>query len=110
LAGGVRAIMPHSLRLELDALRRVSASVMLRRFIGACGKSRPLTYHSNDRGRAEAAFNKVQRAQQGEKAKTEHEAEAQSVREKTSRLRSLRLAKEAADLGPSVKKKPDHST
>jgi putative tryptophan/tyrosine transport system substrate-binding protein len=38
-----------------------------------------------------------------------HEAEAQSVREKTSRLRSLRLAKEAADLGPSVKKKPDHS-
>jgi hypothetical protein len=64
---------------------------------------RTLTYHSSDRGRAEAAFKK---AQEGGKARTEQEAEAQSVREKTSRLRALRLAKEAANLEPSVKKKP----
>jgi hypothetical protein len=67
---------------------------------------RTLTYHSSGRGRAEAAFKKVQKVQEGEKARTEQEAEAQSVREKTSRLRALRLAKEAANLEPSVKKRP----
>lgn len=65
-----------------------------------------LTHSSNDRARAEAAFKKLQRAQEGEKAKTEYEAETQSVREKTARLRALRLAKEAVDLALSAKKKP----
>jgi hypothetical protein len=65
-----------------------------------------LIYNSNDRVRAEAAFKKVQRAQESEKVRTENEAEAQSVREKTARLRALRLAKEAANLEPSGKKKP----
>ena len=63
-------------------------------------KELTLIYSSNDRVRAEAAFKKVQRAQESEKAKTEDEAEAQSVREKTARLRALRLAKEAANLEP----------
>jgi len=62
---------------------------------------------SHDRARAEVAFKKVQRAPVGDRVKTEEEAEAQSVREKTARLRALRLAKEAATLQPSVKKKTD---
>ena len=60
---------------------------------------------SKDRARAEAAFKKLQRARDGEKAKTEHEAESQSVREKTARLRTLRLAKEAIDSEPPVREK-----
>jgi hypothetical protein len=66
-----------------------------------------LVYSSHDRIRAEAAFKKVQRAPVGERVKTEEEAEAQSVREKTARLRALRLAKEATTLQPSVKRKKD---
>jgi hypothetical protein len=76
------------------------------RAISLAEMERTLAYHSSDRGRAEAAFKKVQKGQEGGKARTEQEAEAQSVREKTSRLRALRLAKEAANLEPSVKKKP----
>jgi hypothetical protein len=64
-----------------------------------------LTHNPKDRARAEAAFKKLQRAQDGEKAKTEYEAESQSVREKTARLRMLRLAKEALDSEPPVKEK-----
>jgi len=64
-----------------------------------------LTHNPKDRARAEAAFKKLQRAQDGEKAKTEYEAESQSVREKTARLRILRLAKEALDSEPPVKEK-----
>ena len=64
-----------------------------------------MTHISKDRARAEAAFKKLQRAQDGEKAKTEYEAESQSVREKTARLRTLLLAKEAIDSEPPVKEK-----
>jgi hypothetical protein len=35
----------------------------------------------------------------------EYEAEVQSDREKTARLRALRLAKEAANVEPSIEKK-----
>jgi len=56
-----------------------------------------LTHNPKDRARAEAAFKKLQRAQDGEKAKIEYEAESQSVREKTARLKTLRLAKVALD-------------
>jgi hypothetical protein len=64
-----------------------------------------MTHISKDRARAEAAFKKLQRAQDGEKAKTEYAAESQSVREKTVRLKTLRLAKEALDSEPPVKEK-----
>ena len=64
-----------------------------------------MTINLKNRARAEAAFKKLQRAQDGEKAKTEYEAESQSVREKTARLRTLRLAKEALDSEPPVGKK-----
>jgi hypothetical protein len=64
-----------------------------------------LIHSSNHRARAEAAFKKVPGAQGRERAAMEHEAAAQSDREKTARLRALRLAKEAANVKPSVEKK-----
>jgi hypothetical protein len=50
------------------------------------------------RARAEAKFQKQQQAdQQAVQAKAAREAQAQAVDANTDRLRSLRLAKEAAD-------------
>ena len=70
--------------------------------------------HSKEaRDRAEARFERMKKAtQEGQKAKAHYEAEGRAVREKTARLRLLRLAKEAADAAqaanepPKVKKKP----
>jgi hypothetical protein len=47
--------------------------------------------------RAEASFKKEERAREGAKAMRDYEAEGRAIREKTARLRLLRLAKEAAD-------------
>ena len=47
------------------------------------------------RARAEASFRKEERAKDGAMAMTEYQANARLVREKTERLRALRLAKEA---------------
>lgn len=49
------------------------------------------------KARAEAAFKKGERAREGAKAWTEHEAAARATLEKTARLRALRLAKESAE-------------
>jgi hypothetical protein len=49
------------------------------------------------RARAEASFRKEERAKEGAKAMLEYQANSRLVREKTERLRALRLAKEAAD-------------
>ena len=51
----------------------------------------------NARARAEASFRKEERAKEGAKAMMEYQAHGRLVREKTERLRALRLAKEAAD-------------
>ena len=51
------------------------------------------------RARAEANFRKEERARDGAKAMLEYEANNRLVREKTERLRALRLAKEAAEKG-----------
>jgi hypothetical protein len=57
-----------------------------------------LTAKSNDaRVRAEASFKKEERAKEGVKAMTEYQANSRMVREKTERLKALRLAKEALD-------------
>ena len=53
---------------------------------------------------AAAAFKKEQQARDGAKAMAEYEAHAQATRDKTARLRSLRLAKEAAELETAKKK------
>jgi hypothetical protein len=45
--------------------------------------------------RAEARFRQEERALDGRKAMTEYEAQVLAIREKTARLRALRLAMEA---------------
>ena len=47
------------------------------------------------RQRAERIFKKEERALDSRKAMTEYEAQAIAIREKTKRLKALRLAKEA---------------
>ena len=47
------------------------------------------------RQRAERNFKREERALDGRKAMAEYEAQARAIREKTARLKALRLAKEA---------------
>jgi hypothetical protein len=64
----------------------------------AAEREMALTAKSNDaRARAEASFKKEARAKEGVKAMTEYQANSRMVREKTERLKALRLAKEALD-------------
>ncbi len=49
------------------------------------------------RARAEASFKKEERAKEGAKAMMEYQANSRMVRERTERLRALRLAKEAKE-------------
>jgi len=57
-----------------------------------------LTTKSDEaRARADANFRKEERAKAGAKAMMEYQANSQVIREKTERLKALRLAKEAAD-------------
>jgi hypothetical protein len=49
------------------------------------------------RARADASFKKEERAKDGAKAMMEYQANGRALREKTERLKALRLAKEAAD-------------
>jgi len=49
------------------------------------------------RARAEATFRKEERARDGAQAMQEYLANGRLVRERTERLRALRLAKEAAE-------------
>ena len=51
---------------------------------------------SKVRDRAEAEFRKKAQAEDGRAAASEYRAEAIATREKTARLKALRLAKEAA--------------
>ena len=70
-------------------------------------KEATLPNHSMERDQAEARFKKAQKAAQDAKeARADYESEARTVREKTARLKALRLAKEAADLETRVDKKP----
>jgi len=62
------------------------------------------------RARAEAQFKKKEeQAREGERAKAEYEAKQRAVREKTARLRALRLARDAARQAPvsPIKKTAD---
>jgi hypothetical protein len=63
-----------------------------------CERETTLKTESNEaRARAEASFRKEERAKEGAKAMMEYQANSRMVREKTERLKALRLAKEAAD-------------
>ena len=52
--------------------------------------------------RAEAVFKKEVMAREGQKAMAEYEAERRAMREKTARLRALRLARDAVIVRPSA--------
>jgi hypothetical protein len=54
--------------------------------------------------RAETLFKKEQQLREAEKAMAEYQAELQATREKTARLRALRLAREAANQKPPRRK------
>jgi hypothetical protein len=57
-----------------------------------------LTDQSNVvRARAEKVFKKEEQAREGAKAMMEYQANARLIREKTEKLKALRLAREAAD-------------
>jgi hypothetical protein len=58
-----------------------------------------LTTQSNEaaRAKAEASFKKEERAKEGAKAMLEYQTNSRMIREKTERLRALRLAKQATD-------------
>ncbi|MGH9805692.1 MAG: hypothetical protein ACRD9W_00245 [Terriglobia bacterium] len=58
------------------------------------------------RKRAETSFKKEERARDGTKAMMEYEAEARAIREKTARLKALRLAKELVEKQANLIKKP----
>ena len=57
------------------------------------------------RSEAEVRFKNAQkRIEDGRKAVTEHQMAEEAVRERTARLRALRLAKEAADKEEAARK------
>jgi hypothetical protein len=63
--------------------------------------------HSKERDEAESRFRQAQKAaQDAQEARAQYEADARATREKTARLKALRLAKEAADLAARPDKKP----
>jgi hypothetical protein len=64
--------------------------------------------------RAEALFKKEQQAHEGQQAMAEYQAKLDAMREKTARLRALRLARDAANkktptVAPKVRRKPQRS-
>lgn len=55
-----------------------------------------------DQKRADARFKKDERVREGKKVMLQYEAEGRAVREKTARLRAIRLDKEAAEKNEGV--------
>jgi hypothetical protein len=65
--------------------------------ITACKETTLANNSKEARDRAEASFKKQeQRAREGAKAMADYEAEGRAMREKTARLKSLRMAKQAS--------------
>jgi hypothetical protein len=64
----------------------------------------------NSKAAREQAAARVERAQaasrDAEKARAQYEADGRAIRERTARLKSLRLAKEAVDAAAGAEKKP----
>jgi hypothetical protein len=66
-----------------------------------------LPSHSKERDQAEARFKKAQKAiHDAKEARAHYESEARAMREKTARLKALRLAKEAAELEQRADRNP----
>ena len=57
-----------------------------------------MSVHSDEaHRRAEALFKKEEQAREGQQAMAEYQASLDAMREKTARLRALRLARDAAN-------------
>jgi hypothetical protein len=75
----------------IDATKMAMCSIC-----GIFASEETFTVNSDQaRQRAERSFKKEERAQDARAAVTEYETEARATREKTARLKALRLAKEA---------------
>jgi hypothetical protein len=74
-----------------------------------CGRvDQEMIVTKKKKGQAQAdATKKEQRARETTKAMLEHEDEARAIRERTARLRELRLAKQAAEKREEVAALPD---
>ena len=55
--------------------------------------------------RAEALFKKEQQLREGQQAMADYQAELRAMREKTARLRALRLARDAASQATGANRK-----
>ena len=65
---------------------------------GAFARSSVLSMNTDEaHRRAEALFKKEQQSHEAQQAMTEYKAELQAMREKTARLRALRLARDAVN-------------
>jgi hypothetical protein len=86
---------PAALEVARQCILRVESCHGCKR---AFDKETTLANNSKEaRDRAEASFKKQeQRAREGAKAMADYEAEGRAMREKTARLKSLRMAKQAA--------------
>jgi hypothetical protein len=66
-----------------------------------------LPEHSKERAQAEKRFQKTQKTAQGATGPgAQYEADARVLREKSARLKALRLAKDAADLAKATDNEP----
>jgi len=85
------------LRVAAPRGRRRGQDISLTlRICGIVAAQGTITMSSDQpRQRAEKSFKQDERARDGRKAMTEYEAQARATREKTARLKALRLAKEA---------------
>jgi multidrug efflux pump subunit AcrA (membrane-fusion protein) len=59
---------------------------------------------TTERARAEALFKKEEQMREGEKAMAEYKAAQQAIREKTARLRALRLARDSAKQSQALRR------
>jgi hypothetical protein len=73
----------------------------VRCFCGIVAAEETFTVTSDQaRLRAEKSFRQEERAREARKAMTEYEAQAVAIRKKTTRLKALRLAKQAQAADP----------
>jgi hypothetical protein len=80
------------------------------RIFEQCRSLKGITVANGSKAPRDQVGTRLERAQaatrDAEKAKAQYQAEGRAVRERTARLRSLRLAKEAAETAEGVEKKP----
>jgi len=85
------------------AMKRVASELTRRKGDAVTNSKEALKKQAN------ARFKKDERAREGTKAMLEYETEGRAVREKTARLRALRLDKEAADKNEGVAAESDQA-